>query len=166
MTMLVLRRSIRAAHRVPSTFRLLGVLLVVGLGCSSPTELCACTYPPTAALQIGGVVTRAGLPASGLFVREETVAGSCQAAGTSNVAESLNVMARATQVDADGQYNLVVRIFDASAPVCVRLTAYAPGGPSGPADDLAQIERAGLRLRDSRVGGTPLDTLHVDFVLP
>lgn len=75
-------------------------------------------------------------------------------------------MARATQVDADGQYRLVVRIFDASAPVCVRLTAYAPGGPSGPTNDLAQIERASLRLRDSRVGGTPLDTIRVDFILP
>jgi hypothetical protein len=106
------------------------------------------------------------MPASGVFVREETRAGSCEASATSGVPASLNVMGRATQTDGKGQYQLQVRIFDASAPVCVRLSTYALRSPLGPAEDLGQIERTGLRLRDSKLGGPPLDTIRVDFTLP
>lgn len=164
------RETIGPTYRASRRLRAVAALLVAGIGCSLPTGLCACTYPPTAALQIQGAVTRVGTPASGVpsgvYVQEETFAGGCQPAGTPGIPPSLNVMMRATPVDAQGQYQLTVRILDASATVCVRLTAFAPGQTAGTRQELASIERPNLRLRDSRVGGAPLDTIRVDFALP
>jgi hypothetical protein len=148
--------------------RPLAALAAAGFGCTSVTELCACTYPPTAALEVTGSVFRAGVPAPGVVVREQTYAEACQPTDTPGVPATLNVMAPSGQADAAGRYRLVIRAFEQPASVCVRLTAYAAPtlSGSGPAVALAQVERAGLRLRDSKVGGAPLDTFRVDLTIP
>jgi hypothetical protein len=159
-------KCLRRTRRAQWQLWLSSGLMVLGLGCTSVTELCACTYPPTAALQITGTVTRAGVPAPGVMVREHSYANACPASGAADSPEPLNVMAPSTRADANGQYRLVVRTFERPATLCVRLTASTTTTPSSVPVVLAEIERAGLRLRDSRMGGEPLDTIRVDFVLP
>lgn len=144
--------------------RVLGALVAAGAtACLTPTDTCACSYPPPYSLLVAGTVTQAsGAAAAGVPVGARVFSGTCAASD----AEGEDVTGGVGASDAAGRFRLEMRTLLPLDTTCLRVRAFRVSPVVGtPPDTLATVERPGVRVRE-QLGGRPADSVTVALALP